>query len=103
MNSLCITSYNSTGFGPGAQNHMETLLSFSDILCVQEHFLLDSRNKKNSNTDKLVNQFNGLHDMFIVPAFKSVQNVCRGCGKGGLALIWKKTLTKYVTKIWKIP
>ena len=99
INSLCITSYNSTGFGLGAQSHMKTLLSFSDILCVQEHFLLDSRSKKNSNTDKLKNQFSGAHDMFIVPAAKSNDNISKGRGKGGLALIWKKNLTKFITKI----
>ena len=98
INSLCIASYNSTGFGLSAQNHMKTLLSFCDILCVQEHFLLDSRSKKCS-TDKLKNQFSGLHDMFIVPANKSNDNISKGRGKGGLALIWKKSLTKFITQI----
>ena len=99
INELCISSFNSTGFGIGIQNYMTTLLSFSDILSVQEHFLLDSKSKKNSNTDKLKNYFAHTHDTFVVPAVKCNKTVNRGRGKGGLAIIWKKHLTKYVTKV----
>ena len=88
-----------TGFGIPAQNYIRTLLLFTDILCIQEHFLLDSQDKKYSNTKKLVKQFGASHDMFIVPAHKDNTEVSRGRGKGGLAIIWKKSLTKYVTKI----
>ena len=38
-NKLFISSYNSTGFGIAAQNYIIKLLLFSDIVCVQEHFL----------------------------------------------------------------
>ena len=99
IKELCISSFNSTGFGIGIQNYMTTLLSFSDILCVQEHFLLDSNSKKNSNTDKLKNYFGDAHDAFVVPAVKCNNTINRGRGKGGLAVIWKKHLTKYVTKV----
>ena len=37
--------------------------------------------------------------MFIVPAHKENILVSRGRGKGGLATIWDKRLTKYVSKI----
>ena len=37
--------------------------------------------------------------MFIVPAMKNSDQVSRGRGKGGLATIWKKNLTKYVSRI----
>ena len=93
MKSLCISSYNSTGFGISAQNHINTLLSFSDLLCIQEHFLLDSKSRKSRNSDKVKSEFGALHDMFIVPAVKSTDYVSRGRGKGGLAIIWKKSLT----------
>ena len=96
---LTICSYNSTGFGFAAQNCIETLLLFSDIVCIQEHFLLDCQDRKFSNTDKLKNRFNSAHDMFIVPAKKDLTQVSRGRGAGGLATIWKKSLTKYVNKI----
>ena len=39
------------------------------------------------------------HDMYIVPAFKEDTMVKPGRGKGGLATVWKKGLTKYVSKI----
>ena len=37
--------------------------------------------------------------MFIVPAHKENTLVSRGRGKGGLATLWDKRLTKYVSKI----
>ena len=97
-NILNITSYNSTGFGIAAQNYIETLLLFSDILCVQEHFLLDSRDKKHSNTDK-IRIFSDKCDMMIIPAVKNNNIVTPGRGIGGLAIMWKKYLTKYVSKV----
>ena len=96
---MCITSYNSTGFSIAVQDYLETLLLFSDILCLQEHFLLDCKDRKNSNTNKIRNKFGDSHDMFIVPAFKNSSQVSRGRGSGGLVTLWKKSLTKYVSKI----
>ena len=98
-NNLCISGYNSTGFGLSAQNYIGTLLSISDICCIQEHFLQNCNDKKTSNTDKLRKQFGGRHDMFIVPAKKNNSQVSRGRAKGGLATIWNKTLTKDVLKV----
>ena len=37
--------------------------------------------------------------MYILPAFKEDTMVKPGRGKGGLSTIWKKGLTKYVSKI----
>ena len=37
--------------------------------------------------------------MYITLAYKPDNRVCRGRGKGGLATIWEKSLTKYVSKI----
>ena len=96
---LFITSYNSTGFGLAAKNYINTLLLFSDILCVQEHFLLDSNDKNYSNTNKLVKDLGTNHDMFIVPAYKSPKQISKGRGQGGLVTMWKKGLTKYVSKV----
>jgi hypothetical protein len=94
-----VSSFNSTGFGIAVQEYIETILIFSDIVCIQEHFLLDNKDKKHSNTNKLRNRFGQNHDMFIVPAHKENSLVSRGRGKGGLATIWDKRLTKYVSKI----
>ena len=96
---LCISSYNSTGFGIAAKNYIQTLLLFSDILCIQEHFLLDCKDKKLSNTNKLVKELGSNHDMHIVPAFKDNSQVSRGRGQGGLVTLFRKELTKYVSKI----
>ena len=75
---------------------METLLLFTDILCV--HFLLDAKDRKYSNTDKLRKKFNNC-DMFIVPACKNSNQLSKGRRKGGLATIWSKKIIKYVSKI----
>ena len=97
--NLCIASYNSTGFGLGVQNYISTLLLFADILCVQEHFLQDCKDKKSSNTDKIRRNYGDKYDMYIVPAYKSSAQVCKGRGKGGLVTMWKKSLTKYVSQV----
>ena len=97
--TLSFCSYNSTGFGVGTQNFIDNLLVFSDILCLQEHFLQDCNDKKHSNTDILKNRLGSLHDMYIVPAKKDASQVSKGRGKGGLATIWNRSLTKYVKRV----
>ena len=97
--NVCVTSYNSGGMGVDKQNYIKTLLLFSDVLCLQEHFLLDSGNKKFNNTYKLRQNFSDTHDMVINPAIKSNIYVSKGRGSGGLAILWRKCLTKYVTNI----
>ena len=37
--------------------------------------------------------------MYIVPAFKENKQVSKGRGKGGLATMWDKSLTKYVSLV----
>ena len=99
QDNICVTSYNSTGFGIGVQNFLSTVSLFSNILCLQEHFLLDGKNKKHSNTDKLRKLCGNKYDMYIVPAFKDQSQVSKGRGIGGLATLWDKCLTKYVSQI----
>ena len=99
LNELCFCSYNSTGFGLAAQNHINTLSLFSDVICVQEHFLIDAKDKNHSNTHKIKKVFSDKFDMFIVPAVKDSNQVSRGRGKGGLVTMWKKSLTQYVSKL----
>ena len=74
--SICITSYNPTGFGISAKEYIRKLLLFSNIICFQEHFLQDSGDKKYSNTNKLRKAFPN-HDMFIKPAVKDNNYVSR--------------------------
>ena len=97
-NQICVSSFNSTGFGLSSSNYKNTLLLFSDVLCVQEHFILDSNERKHSNTNKLRKSFPNF-DMHIKPAVKNSTSISRGRGKGGLATIWKPSLTKYVTRV----
>ena len=97
--SICVTSFNSGGMGVNKQNYIKTLFLFSDILCIQEHFLLNSGDKKHNNTHKLRQYFGDTYDMVINPASKSNLNITRGRGSGGLALLWRKNLTKYVSNI----
>ena len=96
---LCVTSYNSTGFGQDKIDFMKTLLLFSDIFCLQEHFLLSSSDRKHSNTSKIRRAFGDNYDMYLVPAVKTSENITRGRGKGGLCTMWRKGLTKYVSKV----
>ena len=96
---ICVTSYNSTGFSQNKIDFMKTLMLFSDIFCLQEHFLMTSKDKKHSNTNKIRNAFGQECDMFITPAFKTNSEVSAGRAKGGLCTMWKKGLTKYVSKI----
>ena len=97
--SICVTSYNSGGMGLDKQNFMKTLTLFFDVLSLKEHFLLDAGNKKYNNTHKLKNYFGDSYDMFIKPAFKNDFKISKGRESGGLVIMWRKTLTKYVTNI----
>ena len=74
-------------------------LYFYLVLYIQEHFLLDSKSKNHSNTNKLRNDLGINHDMFIVPATKDITQVTKGRGKSGLVTLWKNCLTRYVSKI----
>ena len=59
---------------------------FSGSLCIQEHLLLNSGDRKHSNTNKLKKYFGETHDMYIVrivPVFKEDTVVKPGRGKGG--------------------
>ena len=97
--TVCVTSYNSGGLGLDRQNFIKTLNIFSDILCIQEHFLLDAGGKKHSNTYKLKTLFGDTHDMLIKPAFKENNAVTKGRGMGGLVIMWKKGFTKYISQV----
>ena len=97
--SICVSSFNSGGMGVDKQNYKKSLCLFSDILCIQEHFLLDAGNKNYNNTYKLRQYFGESHDMCIKPAYKNSEIISRGRGSGGLAILWRKGLTKYVTNI----
>ena len=69
------------------------------LVCLQEHFLLTSKDRKHNNTDKIRKAFGQSYDMFLKPALKNNSEISAGRAKGGLCTMWKKGLTKYVSKI----
>ena len=47
----------------------------------------------------MLSKFNNLYDLYIVPTVKDLTQVARGRGSGGLATIWKKSSTKYMSAV----
>ena len=72
---------------------------FSDIFCLQEHFQMTCKDKKHSNTNRILNALGHDYDMYITAAVKNNSEISSGRPKGGLCTLWKKGLTKYVSKI----
>ena len=66
------------------QEFIHLLQLFSDILCVQEHFVLNSRSRKYNNIEKLILCCGDNFNMFITPAVKDNNVMTRG--KGSLTL-----------------
>ena len=92
-NQLCVSSYNSGGFGLDKQEFIGHFQLFSDIVCVQEHFVLNSGSRKYNNTEKIISACGDNFNMFITPAVKDNNVITRGRGKGGLITMRKKCFT----------
>ena len=82
------------------EDFISKLALFSCILCIQEHFLLDSGDWKHRNTNKLKKIFRETHDMYIVPAHSKriqwshldgVKGVLLLCGRKDSQNIWVKS------------
>ena len=73
-NNISVTSYNSWGFNEARQEFIKTLQVFSDIICIQEHLLLDAKDKKHSNTNKIIKLFGDQFDIHITPRTCSENN-----------------------------
>ena len=54
------------GMGIDIQDFISKLTLFSCILCIQEHFLLNSWDRKHSNTNKLKKYFGETNDIYYV-------------------------------------
>ena len=54
-NNIFVSSYNSGGMGLDKQSYIKPLCLFSDILCIQEHFLLDAESLTIRNIITLIN------------------------------------------------
>ena len=92
-NPVTILSYNSTGFPVQRQSYLRKLLTFSDIICGQEHFQLKG------NKFRISNSIGNSFDLFFKPAVKSDKNLTQGRPKGGLFIAWRKMCVKKVTRI----
>ena len=92
--NISTISYNSTGWSSFKISFLQTLLATHciQVCAVQEHMLL----KRNIN--RISNAFPD-YDTFILPAIKSNGNISSGRPSSGLVLIFRKTLSKYVTHI----
>ena len=75
--TICVTSYNSTGFGMNTKKMIEKLSLFSDIICIQEHFLIDSNSKKYSNSNKIRQSYGDVYDILVTPAIKDSSQISR--------------------------
>ena len=74
---ICIT--NSTDSGLGTLEYMDTLLLFNDILCIQEHFLLVSKDRQDwSQKCSAWKDFWDIADMDKCPQDKCCLDKCRG-------------------------
>ena len=78
-----LLSFNCNGFNLHKQLFIKDIAISSDILLLQEHFLLNSNSK---TIKKLLPDF----DMNFKAAVKCNLNVQQGRHSGGLALLWKK-------------
>lgn len=90
--NLKIVSYNSNGFGFYKQAFVADFDLFSDIILLQEHFLLQANVYKISNV--LCN-----YDLNVQPALKPANVISGGRASGGLCILWKKNLCDKVDKV----
>ena len=92
--NLSILSFNTTGWNSFKGNLINTiLLSHSVQIClIQEHFLLDS------NIVKLKQSFQQ-YDVFSIPAVKSNFQIHGGRPSGGLAIIFHKNISRFITHL----
>ena len=94
VNNLVGLSYNSTGWSDIKADFLYTiLLSHAIMFCaVQEHFLL-------ANNLYKINQSLPDFDYFGLPAFKSNAVIHGGRPSGGLAILFPKKFSRYITHV----
>ena len=87
---LSVVSYNSTGFNQQRADFLCDILLSRNIenciLALQEHFIFDK------NLMKIEKQLPSDLVVYSIGSFKDTACMKRGRGKGGLSLIWHKSL-----------
>jgi len=89
-----VVSHNTTGWGKHKSEFILTLgeLLKAKVIGIQEHMLLKP------NLYKLTGVFKE-YEAFPIEAVKSTENLNQGRPSGGIALLWRKELNKYVTPL----
>ena len=87
-----LLSQNTTGWGNHKSGFLEDLgeILKAKIIAVQEHMLLKP------NLYKLTSAFRN-YEAYPIEAKKSSENISQGRPSGGIALLWRKELNKYIT------
>ena len=95
-NNVLFLSYNSTGFNLQRAEFLTDLISVFKgqrcLLSIQEHFLMSK------SLSKIEEYLPSDFCVYSVAAFKE-NDIKRGRGKGGLAMIWPRCIDKYITRI----
>ena len=94
VSQLKLTSYNSTGFGPGKPEYVSKLVECSDFVLLQEHWLRESqfhriKSLQCKNATVLSHNVSAINDNIFT----------QGRGFGGCSILWKSTLNAKVTPV----
>ena len=91
MSFLSLATYNSHGSGTDRIEYMKGILQVTDILLIQEHWLLDSRfsSLEDNISDVHVHGMSGMLE----------SDIQSGRPFGGVAIIWKKNIKCKITPI----
>ena len=91
MAPLAIASYNSNGYAADRLAYMDKLMLTSDVLLVQEHWLMNSR---------ISSLESSLHNVHVHGVSSMPDNeIITGRPYGGTAIIWNKELKCKITPI----
>ena len=95
--TLTIISYNSTGFNQQRANFICDIIDQNDrentIVAIQEHFIFEK------NLSKIENLLPNDLVIFSIGSFKDCSRIKRGRGKGGLSLIWHRSIDHNISRI----
>ena len=94
IDNMSILSYNTTGWNSFKANFIKEIISSRniDIFAIQEHFMLEQ------NVFKIQEQFSDF-ELFALPAFKNNSQITRGRPSGGLALLYKNSLSTKINRL----
>ena len=94
IDNITALSFNTTGWSEFKSSMINTILLSHSVMfaALQEHFLLEN------NLYKLNRAFPD-YDVFGIPAFKCNSHIHSGRPSSGLAFIYNKKLSKFVTHV----